>query len=133
MDGFLIKLTVFAVKPTVFTARQLIALDALPKGQKYNQEYFVENILPPLLNEKKRISGQKTAIQFSWHIDNSMCHNGHRVVDELRRLKILRAPHPPYSPDISPCDFWMFGDFKHKLKDRHPQCPEEILRPFQES
>jgi hypothetical protein len=102
-----------------FTARQLITLDTLPKGQKYSQEYFVQNKLPSFLNEKKRFSRQKTAINFSVHMDNSMCHNGHRVVDGFRLLKILRAPHPPYSPDISPYDFWMFGDFKGKLKDRH--------------
>jgi hypothetical protein len=64
-------------------------------------------------------------------MDNSMCHNAQQVVDESRHLKILRAPHPPDSPDISPCDFWMFGDFKGKLKDRHLQGLEEILRPFQ--
>jgi len=56
---------------------------------------LVQNILPSLPNEKKRFSRKKTAINFSVHMDNSMCHNGHRVVDELRRLKILRAPiHP---------------------------------------
>jgi hypothetical protein len=45
---------------TVFpAARQLISLDALPKGQKSNQEHFVQNNIPPLLNEKKRFSRQK--------------------------------------------------------------------------
>jgi hypothetical protein len=39
--------------PVFFTARQLIVLDYLPKGQKYNQEYFVQNVLPSLLHEKK--------------------------------------------------------------------------------
>jgi histone-lysine N-methyltransferase SETMAR len=28
-----------------------------------------------------------------------------------------RAEHPPYSPDLSPCDFWLFGFLKEKLKD----------------
>jgi hypothetical protein len=65
-------------------------------------------------------------------MDNSKCHNGHRVLDELPRLKILRAFHPPYSPDMSPCDFWMFGDFKRKQKDCHLQRPEEILTALQE-
>jgi hypothetical protein len=85
-----------------FTARQLIALGTLPKWQKYNQKYFVQNILLSLLNEKKRFSRQKTSIKISVHMYNSMCHNGHRVVDELHRLKIFRAPHPPYPPHISP-------------------------------
>jgi hypothetical protein len=65
-------------------------------------------------------------------MNNSMCHDGHQVVDELRRLKIFRAIHPPYSPDISPYDFWMSGNFKGKLKDRDLQDPEEIPTAFQE-
>jgi hypothetical protein len=107
-------------------------LDDLPKGQKYNQEYFAQNMLPSLLNEKKRFSCQRTAITFSMHMDKSICHNRHRVVDELHRLKILRRPHPPYSPDINPCDIWMFGEFKGTLKDGHLQGPEEIITAFQE-
>jgi hypothetical protein len=41
------------------------------------------------------------------------------VVDKSRRLKILSAPHPPY--------FWIFGDFKGKLKDRHLQNPNRLF------
>jgi hypothetical protein len=77
--------------PVFLTLRQLIALD--------------EKILPFFLDEKKRFSGQKPAIKFPVRMDNSMCYNGRRFADELRLLKILRAPHPPYSPDISPCNF----------------------------
>jgi hypothetical protein len=65
-------------------------------------------------------------------MDNSMCQNEHQIVDEFRRLKILRAPHSPYPPAIGPCDFWMFGDFKGKRKDRHLQGLEENVMVFQE-
>ena len=27
--------------------------------------------------------------------------------------------HPPYSPDISPCDFWLFPELKKHLGGRH--------------
>jgi histone-lysine N-methyltransferase SETMAR len=32
--------------------------------------------------------------------------------------RLGRAEHPPYSPDLSPCDFWLFEFLKEKLKDR---------------
>jgi hypothetical protein len=53
-----------------FTARWLIALDVLSKGQKYNQDYFVQSMLSSLLNEKKHFSRQKIAIDFlyTWMI-----------------------------------------------------------------
>jgi hypothetical protein len=115
-----------------FTARQLISLDALPKSQKFNQEHSVQSILPSLPNEAKRFSRQKTTMNYSVHMDNLMRHNRHRVVDELPRLKILRAPHPPCSPDMSPCDFRIVEDFKVTLKDRDLQSPEEIFTTFRE-
>ena len=30
--------------------------------------------------------------------------------------------HPPYSPDLSPCDFWLFP----KLRGRHYETIEEM-------
>jgi hypothetical protein len=65
-------------------------------------------------------------------MDNSMCHNGHRVVNEFRRLKIFRVPYLAYLPDISPCDSWMFRDFKGKMKDAHLQGLEEKVMVFQD-
>jgi histone-lysine N-methyltransferase SETMAR len=56
-----------------------------------------------------------------------MCHNGRKVTDELEVLRLDRVPHPPYSPDLSPCDFSLFGMLKQKIKDRVFQTIEEIL------
>jgi hypothetical protein len=66
-------------------------------------------------------------------MDNSMRHNGHPIVDELCPLKIFRASHPSYSPDISPYDCWMFGYFQGRQTDCDLQCPEEILTILQKS
>ena len=32
------------------------------------------------------------------------------------------VPHPPYSPDLAPCDFWLF----HKLRGCHYETIEEM-------
>jgi hypothetical protein len=34
-----------------FTARQLIVVDVLPKGSKFNQHYFVDYLFPDLATE----------------------------------------------------------------------------------
>jgi len=36
------------------------------------------------------------------------------------------VPHPPYSPDLAPCDFFLFPKMKMKLKGRRFQTLEEI-------
>ena len=30
------------------------------------------------------------------------------VTDYLTKIGIKTVPHPPYSPDLAPCDFWLF-------------------------
>ena len=39
-------------------------------------------------------------------------------------LKTL--PHPPYSPDLSPCDFWLFPILKEKLRGRRFENDNEL-------
>jgi hypothetical protein len=51
---------------------------------------------------------------------------------ESEHKKIERAPHSAYSPDISPCGFWLFGFLKEKLKEQELSTSDEsvrVLRP----
>ena len=36
----------------------------------------------------------------------------------LRHMKFEVLPHPPYSPDLTPCDFHLFGPLKESLRGR---------------
>jgi hypothetical protein len=36
------------------------------------------------------------------------------------------TPHPPYSPDLAPCDFFLFQNMKLKLKGRRFDTIGEI-------
>ncbi|KMQ82802.1 mariner mos1 transposase [Lasius niger] len=36
------------------------------------------------------------------------------------------VPHPPYSPDLAPCDFFLFPKMKLKLKERRFKTLQEI-------
>jgi len=35
------------------------------------------------------------------------------------RVKFTVVPHPPYSPDLAPSDFWLFPKLKEMLKGQH--------------
>ena len=37
-------------------------------------------------------------------------------------MEIKKVPHPPYSPDLAPCDFWLFP----KLRVCHYETIEEM-------
>ena len=46
--------------------------------------------------------------QWHFHQDNALVHNSILVTDYLTKMGIKTVPQPPYSPDLAPCDFWLF-------------------------
>ena len=44
--------------------------------------------------------------------DNARPHTVNLARDKLRRFGWETLQHPPYSPDISSCDYHIFGDLK---------------------
>ena len=80
----------------------------VPTGQTVNKEYYVK-----VLREFRKIFCQKRPALFKlglWHFhqDNAPVHNSILVTDYLTKMGIKTVPHPPYSPDLAPCDFCLF-------------------------
>jgi hypothetical protein len=97
-----------------FSSVKLISLNALPAGAQFTQEYFINSILSDILDENQRILRGNRRGDVFVHMDNSMCHNDRKMTDDFDNRKLQRVVHPPYSPDLSPCDFCLFGMLKQK-------------------
>ena len=41
-------------------------------------------------------------------------------------MGIKTIPQPPYSPDLTPCDFWLFPKLKEKLRGCRYETIEEM-------
>ena len=50
--------------------------------------------------------------------DNAPAHKCVFVQDLLKEEKVVQPSHPPYSPDLSPCDFFLFPLLKKTLSGR---------------
>jgi hypothetical protein len=74
-----------------FTSRMLLILDALAKGQKYNPDYFAQNVISELQSESSRFGRRKTVAEFAAHMPNSMCPNGTKVRRTLDKADVIRA------------------------------------------
>ncbi len=46
--------------------------------------------------------------QWHFHQDNALVHNSILLTDYLTKMVIKTVLQPPYSPDVGPCDFWLF-------------------------
>ena len=46
--------------------------------------------------------------QWYFHQENAPVYNSILVTDYLTKMGIKTVPQPRYSPDVVPCDFWLF-------------------------
>jgi len=49
------------------------------------------------------------------HHDNVPAHDALRICEFLAKNSITKMDHPPYSPDLGHCDFWLFLKLKNAL------------------
>ena len=50
------------------------------------------------------------------HHDNAPAHRARDTELDIDLLGFSLLPHPPYSPDLAPCDFRLFPDLKKELR-----------------
>lgn len=56
--------------------------------------------------------------------DNAPAHKSKLVQAYLKEERIVQLSHPPYSPDLSPCDFFLFPKLKKKCCQDVAMDPE---------
>ena len=115
--------------PFSFDSTGMIYMHCVPTGQTVNKEYYVE-----VLREfRERFRRKRPALfksgQWHFHLDNASVHNSIIVTDYLTKMGIKIVPHPPYSPDLAPGDFWLFP----KLRGCRYETFEEIKRLWRRS
>ena len=109
-----------------FDSTGMIYMYWVPTGQTVNKEYYVE-----VLREFRKIFRWKRPALFKsdqWHFhqDNAPVHNSILVTDYLTKMDIKTISHPPYSPDLAPCDFWLFPKLKENLRGCRYETIEEM-------
>ncbi|UYV75351.1 hypothetical protein LAZ67_12003595 [Cordylochernes scorpioides] len=60
--------------------------------------------------------------------DNARPHVAAPVKTYLETLKWEVLPHPPYSPDIAPSDYYRFRSMQHGLTDQHFSNYDEVKK-----
>ncbi len=54
--------------------------------------------------------------RYCLHMDNAPAHRSDLVQEGLQAVHWPVISHPPYSPDLSPCDFFLFPYLKRRLR-----------------
>ena len=96
------------------------------KGKSITGKYYKDVVLKKL---KKYYQKRRPATGFKQvrllH-DNAPAHTSTIVTAFLKKEKVTVLPHPPYSPDLAPCDFFLFRKLKAFLAERKYQSRQAL-------
>ena len=115
------------VLPSIFwDAQGILCIDYLEKGRTINNEYYI--VLFVCLKKeitKKRPQIKKKKVLFR-QVD-APCHKSIATMTKLHELHIKLLLHTPYSPDLTPSDYWLFADLKRMLQGSIFSINEEVI------
>lgn len=109
-----------------WNARGIVHFEVLRPGQTINADFYCEQLdrlnqalikkYPALVNRKGVILQH----------DNARPHSAKKTLDKIKELGWEVLPHPPYSPDIAPSDYYLFRSLQHFLSDKKFRNEEDV-------
>ncbi|KAL4092021.1 hypothetical protein QTP88_026604 [Uroleucon formosanum] len=105
----------------------LVHYEFAPTGQTINQVFYKQVL--ERLREKVRRKRPEAWKSKSWflHHDNAPAHSALSVREFLTSKNIPVVPHPPYSPDLASCDFFLLPRLKSTLKGHRFEDVNETI------
>ena len=90
----------------------------VPKGRTVTGKFY-KNVVLRKLKIYYKSRRPKTGLKYVRLLhDNAPAHKARIVTDFFESEKVTDLPHPPYSPDLAPCDCFLFPKFKYYLSGR---------------
>ncbi|UYV78738.1 hypothetical protein LAZ67_16002611 [Cordylochernes scorpioides] len=109
-----------------FDCRGVVHHEFLPQSITVNKEYYLQvmrNLREAIRQKRPDLWKNKNWLL---HHDNAPAHTSLLVRDFLAKNNTLMMPQPPYSPDLAPCDFFLFPKLKRPMKGRRYPTLDEI-------
>ena len=103
---------------TVFWDREgILLIKWLPSGETINSQYYCK-VLAELKEAITKDRRGKWARGVLLQHDNARPHTAHQTQLAIQQLGFSTIPHPPYSPDLAPSDYWLFGEMAKHTRGR---------------
>jgi len=115
-------ITVKVLYCIVFTNNGPAIQIPVPKGNSVTEKFYKNVVLIKLRKYFYKRRPQHGLKYVSLLHDNASSHKAQIVTDFLKQQTVRVLPHPAYSPDLAPCDFFCFPDL-------NLSSLESVMRP----
>ncbi|CAH1990240.1 unnamed protein product [Acanthoscelides obtectus] len=97
------------------------------KSATVTADWYTTICLPKVIIELRKINPERRIIL---HQDNASSHTAQKTRQYLTEENVELLDDPPYSPDLSPIDFFTSPKIKNRLRGQRFQSPEEAVDAF---
>ena len=104
-----------------------IATVALEDMRTVTADWYVHRCLPKVLHAAR---AQRPSSGITLHHDNAPAHTVATTREFLASERVKLMSHPPYSPDLTPCDIFVFHHVKKQLRGTRYDSPQDAVRAF---
>ncbi len=98
-----------------------------------NAEWYTEiclDLVFEAVTNKRPATGTRGLLL---HHDNASAHTAAQAIDFLAEHGIQLVTHPPYSPDLAPCDYFLFPKCKERLCGQMISSPDEAVHAYMDT
>jgi len=114
-----------------FDQEGIIHREFVPPGMMVNADFYCD-VLRRLCENVRCKRPQKWQNQnLIIHHDNALAHRSFKFSQFLAKNNMTVIPHPPYSSDLAPCDFFLFPKLKLWMKGLRFDTTEKIQEELQ--
>ena len=110
--GFRSKKRMFTI---FFNSQGPIIVDVMPEGATITAAYYTNTVLTQLVQKIDQQRRKTRHSRIMIHHDNASPHKAQITQTFLQETGLHILPHAPYSPDLAPCDFWLFPKVKSMI------------------
>ncbi|CAH2010711.1 unnamed protein product [Acanthoscelides obtectus] len=104
-----------------------IATIPLNQQRTVTADWYTTICLPKVITELRKINPERRIVL---HQDNASSHTAQKTRQYLTEENVELLDRPPYSPDLSPNDFFTLTKIKNRLRGQRFQSPEEAVDAF---
>ena len=98
-----------------FNTRGPVVVDITPDKATVTTTYYTTSVVPNVLLHNQSTARTRRRSRIQLHHDNAAPHKARITQTYLDDNGIRLMEHPPQSPDLASCDFWLFPKFKSAL------------------
>jgi histone-lysine N-methyltransferase SETMAR len=95
-----------------------LVVDILPEKTTMTSHHYTETVLPKVVaavqDQRPNVGTSRSMLLH----DNAAPHKARATTQYLEAVQLHQLPHPAYSPDLAPCDFWLFPTLKAALAEK---------------